>query len=54
VLGLRVFACDRCDTVFAFPEDVSQCSACKEGSLDELTQTMAHDAYFAPVSDSGR
>ena len=54
MLGLRFFVCERCDTVFAFPEDVSRCSACEEGSLDELTQTLAYDAYFAPPSDSDR
>ncbi|WP_154325918.1 MULTISPECIES: hypothetical protein [Haloferax] len=49
MLGLRFFACVRCDTVYAHPETQTQCDSCDSGTLEEITHTMYDDAYFAPV-----
>lgn len=48
MLGLRYFACQRCETVFALPNPPDQCGRCGETALEELRDGTAA-AYFAPV-----
>ncbi|WP_154269727.1 MULTISPECIES: hypothetical protein [Haloferax] len=50
MLGLRFFACVRCDTVYALPEAQRECDTCDGGRLEEITHTMDDDAYFVPTT----
>ena len=52
MLGLRYFACERCDTVFALPEPHSQCGRCGAEALAELPPDDTAGTYFAPVEQS--
>ncbi|WP_187347743.1 hypothetical protein [Haloplanus rubicundus] len=47
--GLRFFACERCETVYAAPEEPSGCDRCADGRLAELGDADGAAAYFAPV-----
>jgi hypothetical protein len=51
VPGLRFFACERCETVYAAPEEPSDCDRCDDGRLAELVDAGrdAAAAYFSPV-----
>ncbi len=49
MLGLRYFACQRCETVFALPEAPSECGRCGDARLSELTGDGQAAAYFRPV-----
>lgn len=51
VLGLRFFACEACETVYAAPEEPGDCDRCSGGRLAELGDSSrdAAAAYFAPV-----
>ncbi|WP_435319909.1 hypothetical protein [Haloarchaeobius sp. TZWSO28] len=53
MLGLRYFACPRCETVFAFPASESRCPSCDGGTLEEITNRLHDDAYFAPATEPG-
>lgn len=46
--GLRFFACDGCETVYALPDETFGCGRCEEGSLTEITASLQDDAYFLP------
>ena len=46
-LGLRYFACDRCETVFALPDAPSECGRCA-ATVRELHGVRGPDAYFVP------
>jgi rRNA maturation endonuclease Nob1 len=48
VLGLRFFACNRCDTVFADPERPLRCDSCGGDALEEITDKLQADTYFTP------
>ena len=50
VLGLRFFACPRCETVYALPEE-ERCQRCGDVRLDEITRTMWDDSYFVPSGE---
>jgi hypothetical protein len=55
VLGLRFFACEACGTVYAAPEEPTDCDRCSDGRLAELA-AVARDgaaAYFAPADRDG-
>jgi hypothetical protein len=55
VLGLRFFACEACGTVYAAPEEPTDCDRCSDGRLAELA-AAARDgaaAYFAPADRDG-
>lgn len=54
MLGLRFFACLRCDTVYAAPEEPQWCDSCGHGALKELTRRMQTDEYFVPSTDRPR
>jgi hypothetical protein len=47
MLGLRFFACERCETVYANPPDPPRCARC-EVALQEITDRLQDDAYFVP------
>jgi hypothetical protein len=46
MLGLRFFACDRCETVHAAPETSPSCSNCEGGPLREITNELQADTSF--------
>ncbi|WP_175501323.1 hypothetical protein [Halogeometricum limi] len=52
MLGLRFFACDRCDTVFADVAEPPWCDGCGGddgcggGSFAEITSRVQRDEYF--------
>jgi hypothetical protein len=46
VLGLRYYACDRCETVFADVEAPPRCGRCAAERLRELTRDLQGDDYF--------
>jgi hypothetical protein len=46
MLGLRYYACDRCDAVHASPAVPPWCSRCDGRSLREITRDLQADAYF--------
>ena len=50
MLGLRFFACPRCETVYALPEE-ERCQRCGDVRLDEITRTMWDDSYFVPSGE---
>lgn len=47
MLGLRFFACERCETVYANPPDPPHCDRC-DTPLREITERLQEDAYFRP------
>lgn len=47
-LGLRYFACDRCETVFALPDAPTECGRCAATPVRELRDVRGPDPYFAP------
>lgn len=51
MLGLRFYACDRCDTVFADPDAPRECGECADGRLNEITHRLQADTYFLPVDE---
>jgi len=48
VLGLRFFACEACETVFAGLDEPEACCECDESRFDEVTGTLQHEPYFVP------
>lgn len=52
--GLRFFACNRCDTVYADLEAPPQCSGCPHSQFEEITQSVQAEPYFAPSIDDTR
>jgi hypothetical protein len=46
VLGLRYYACDRCETVFADVETPPRCGRCAAEGLREITRDLQGDDYF--------
>jgi len=46
VLGLRYFACEACGTVYASPDEPSDCDRCDRGRLADV---LCDGTYFAPV-----
>lgn len=46
--GIRFFACETCDTVYAIPDRPSNCDACGGAHLDEITDALGNAAYFSP------
>jgi hypothetical protein len=51
VPGIRFFACDRCDTVYADPGRPRWCDRCADARLVEITGDVQSAAYFAPGGD---
>ncbi|WP_299235348.1 hypothetical protein [Natronomonas sp.] len=51
MLGLRYFACERCETVVAEVEAPVACRECGASEIGELTGEGSASEYFAP---SGR
>ena len=51
MLGLRYFACEACGTVYASPDEPSDCDRCDGARFAELTDALRADAgaYFSPV-----
>jgi hypothetical protein len=47
MLGLRFFACEECETVYANPPDPPRCHQCSV-RLREITDAVQDDAYFSP------
>lgn len=47
VLGLQFFACRRCETVYADPEEPPRCDNCGNGTFEEITPGVQAEAYFA-------
>jgi len=45
--GLRFFACEQCQTVYANPPDPPRCHRC-DVALREITDRLQDDAYFVP------
>ncbi|WP_411963480.1 hypothetical protein [Haloferax sp. YSMS24] len=52
MLGLRFFACRRCDTVVSVPDVPSRCETCEATSLEEITQELGDYAYFVAAGRS--
>ncbi len=48
VLGLRFFACDGCDTVYADIEEPPRCRNCGGETVDELGSGTQAAEYFTP------
>ena len=46
MFGLGFFACDRCDTVFASPEEPLWCDSFDDGFLEEIAHQLQANAYF--------
>ena len=47
MLGLRFFACERCETVYANPPAPPQCHRC-DVCLREITDSLQDESYFEP------
>lgn len=52
MLGLRYYACQRCETVFALPDPPTACGRCGAETVDELRPDTTAASYFAPVEQS--
>jgi hypothetical protein len=52
MIGLRYFACGRCDTVVALPQPQATCGRCGADSLAELPPDDTAAAYFTPTEQS--
>ena len=48
MLGLRFFACEECETVFAGPEKPPWCDSCDGDSFEEITHRLQANAYLTP------
>jgi len=48
MLGLRFFACERCETVYASPNTPPYCDDCDGTTFRELTRRLQDDSYFLP------
>jgi len=46
VLGIRFFACDGCETVYADVEEPPWCHHCTGGSMEELGPESQAATYF--------
>jgi formate dehydrogenase maturation protein FdhE len=51
MLGLRYFACQHCETVYALPEVPDQCGNCGRHTLADLSGAGGAEQYFAPADD---
>jgi hypothetical protein len=49
MLGLRFYACDRCDAVHADLAAPPWCSRCDGDRFREITGRLQADAYFSPT-----
>lgn len=48
MLGLRFFACEECDTVYADIEEPRHCGTCDGAHIAEISSGMGATTYFAP------
>ncbi len=52
MLGLRYYACQRCETVFALPDPPTVCGRCGAETVGELRRDDTAASYFEPVEQS--
>lgn len=48
VLGVRFYACARCEAVHALPDQPTACAECGATRLDDVTDRLGDAGYFAP------
>ena len=46
MLGVRFFACEGCDTVYAGVEPPERCGDCGSVSIEEISDRLRADTYF--------